>query len=148
MILWAGLILGVSFIATPAKFMAPHLSLPLALEVGKVTFHVFDKIQWGIYVILLILTFFNKNKKSWWIFISSLFVLLGVKTFGLLPALDMRVEEILSGEEIAPSPLHSLYIGVDILEIILLLTGAWWVMNDFFNWGSKSSCGPAETKRS
>jgi ABC-type transport system involved in multi-copper enzyme maturation permease subunit len=34
-ILWAGLILGVSFIATPVKFMAQHLTMPVALEIGK-----------------------------------------------------------------------------------------------------------------
>lgn len=29
--LWAGLLLGVSFLATPVKFLAPSLSLPVAL---------------------------------------------------------------------------------------------------------------------
>lgn len=33
-VLWAGLLLGVSFLATPVKFLAPSLSLPVALDVG------------------------------------------------------------------------------------------------------------------
>ena len=36
--LWAGLVLGVSFVATPVKFLAPSLSLADALAVGRVTF--------------------------------------------------------------------------------------------------------------
>ena len=32
--LWLGLLLGVAFLATPAKFLAPGL-LPVALDVGR-----------------------------------------------------------------------------------------------------------------
>ncbi len=32
--IWAGLLLGVSFIATPAKFLAPSLPMAQALDVG------------------------------------------------------------------------------------------------------------------
>jgi hypothetical protein len=42
-ILWLGLLLGVSFLATPAKFLAPSLALPVALDVGRHTFAVFNK---------------------------------------------------------------------------------------------------------
>jgi uncharacterized membrane protein len=47
LILWVGSVLGVSFIAAPTKFMASHLTMPVALEVGKVTFHVFNKVEWA-----------------------------------------------------------------------------------------------------
>lgn len=40
-LVWAGMIVGVSGLATPAKFVAPSLNLPIALEVGRVTFQVF-----------------------------------------------------------------------------------------------------------
>ena len=33
-LLWAGLAIGVAFLATPAKFLAPSLSLTVALELG------------------------------------------------------------------------------------------------------------------
>jgi hypothetical protein len=32
---WAGLLLGVSFVATPAKFLAPTLGLAQAWDVGR-----------------------------------------------------------------------------------------------------------------
>ena len=34
--LWAGLLMGVSFVATPVKFLAPSLSLAVALDVDQV----------------------------------------------------------------------------------------------------------------
>ena len=39
-LIWAGIIFGVSLLATPAKFLAPDLSLTEALQVGRVTFRV------------------------------------------------------------------------------------------------------------
>src|SRR5690606_30735313 len=44
-VLWTGLLLGVSFLATPVKFLAPSLSLPVALDVGRQTFMVFNWVE-------------------------------------------------------------------------------------------------------
>src|SRR5690606_35153067 len=41
-LLWLGLLLGVSFLATPVKFAAPTLTLAVALDVGRVTFGLFS----------------------------------------------------------------------------------------------------------
>ena len=45
---WAGLLLGVAFVATPAKFLAPSLPLAQALDVGRWTFHVLSIIEWSL----------------------------------------------------------------------------------------------------
>jgi hypothetical protein len=45
LLLWAGLSAGVAFLATPAKFMAPSLSLPVALDVGRHTFRVYNDVD-------------------------------------------------------------------------------------------------------
>jgi hypothetical protein len=36
--LWAGVLIGVSFLAAPAKFNAPGLSLPVAMQIGRQEF--------------------------------------------------------------------------------------------------------------
>jgi hypothetical protein len=54
-LLWCGLLLGVSFLATPAKFMAPSLSLVVALDVGRQTFAVMNKVEWLFVAVLLAL---------------------------------------------------------------------------------------------
>ncbi|MGH6868523.1 MAG: hypothetical protein ACREDA_06585 [Methylocella sp.] len=37
-VLWIGVLIGISFIATPIKFKARSLTLPVALDVGQTTF--------------------------------------------------------------------------------------------------------------
>src|SRR5690606_24993326 len=45
-IFWLGLLCGISFLATPVKFQVASLDLPVALEVGKVTFALLAKVEW------------------------------------------------------------------------------------------------------
>ena len=49
-----GLLIGVSFLATPVKFRAASLDLPVALDVGRVTFELFSKVELGFCAALLI----------------------------------------------------------------------------------------------
>jgi hypothetical protein len=44
-LVWAGTLFGVSFLATPVKFLAPSLTLPVALDVGRQTFGVFSLVE-------------------------------------------------------------------------------------------------------
>jgi hypothetical protein len=53
--IWAGLLLGVSFVATPAKFLAPSLPMTQALDVGRWTFHVLAWTEWGFVVATAVL---------------------------------------------------------------------------------------------
>lgn len=123
-ILWAGLVLGVSFIATPVKFMAPHLTMPVALEIGKATYHAFNKVEWAICITTVIFLFFRRENLFQWVFAGGLFVLLLVKTFYLLPALDIRADKVIANGIANPGVLHWLYISSDVLQIICALTGA------------------------
>ncbi|MGN6670289.1 MAG: DUF4149 domain-containing protein, partial [Candidatus Nucleicultricaceae bacterium] len=108
-ILWAGLLLGVSFVATPVKFMAKNLSMPVAIEVGMVTFHLFNKIEWVLCISILLLTFWTRV--SWWplVCVGIVFVLLSFETFYLIPALDVRARHIIAGGMAEPSVLHWFY---------------------------------------
>lgn len=51
-LVWAGMVLGVSFLATPAKFLAPSLTLPVAMEVGRKTFRVFGWVETAMSALL------------------------------------------------------------------------------------------------
>jgi len=50
-LVWAGMVLGVSFVATPAKFLAPSLPLPIAIDVGRHTFRTFGRIELALMVL-------------------------------------------------------------------------------------------------
>ena len=53
--IWAGLLAGVSFVATPAKFLAPSLPMTQALDVGRWTFHVLSSAEAGFVAVAAVL---------------------------------------------------------------------------------------------
>ena len=123
--LWAGGLLGVSFIAAPAKFWAPSLTLPVALDVGRHTFQFFNKLEVVALVILLILVF-RATKDSLTRGLASLIgLLLLFQTIWLLPMLDQRVFIVLQGQTPPESRLHFVYIACDVWRFLLLVSIAW-----------------------
>lgn len=125
--LWAGIVLGVSFIATPAKFLAPSLSLPQALEVGRATFYVLRWIECGFVVILismLLITFANIKMNVWFPIIAAILCLL-INYVGLQPYLDKRATLIISGQAIAQSNQHKVYVFIEMIKLIALMVAGW-----------------------
>ena len=118
--LWLGLLLGVSFLATPVKFLAPSLTLPVALDVGRHTFAVFSKVEWVLAALLLLLLLIGPH--SWLgrvaAIIAALLVL--VETVWLLPILDQRVSLIIAGQVPPVSNDHDVYIAIDVAKLIAL----------------------------
>src|SRR5690606_26651116 len=53
-LIWIGMILGISGLATPIKFQAASLTLPVALDVGQTTFAAFNKMEWLLAAVLAI----------------------------------------------------------------------------------------------
>jgi hypothetical protein len=122
---WVGLDIGVSFIATSTKFLAPSLTLPVALDVGRYTFGVFNKIELGWGVLTLILLALGA-RRGWNMFgVAVAFVMVLIEMLWLLPALDARVDMIIAGQTPPPSSLHSLYVVVELLKLVALLAVAW-----------------------
>ncbi|MEX1197855.1 MAG: DUF4149 domain-containing protein [Pseudohongiellaceae bacterium] len=118
-VLWAGLLLGVSFLATPVKFMAPSLTLPVALDVGRQTFMVFNWVEIALAVALIALL---AGAPQRWIrgVAVAVALIVALQTLWLLPLLDARVQVILEGSTPPPSQLHTLYIAADTVKLILL----------------------------
>lgn len=118
-VLWAGLLLGVSFLATPVKFLAPSLTLPVALDVGRQTFMVFNWVEIALTVLLIALVVTTPQR---WIraMAVTIALIVAMQTLWLLPVLDARVQVILDGSIPPPSALHMIYIAADILKLVLL----------------------------
>ncbi len=124
-LIWAGLILGVSFIATPVKFQAPHLTMPVALEVGKATFHLFNKIEWAVMAMASVLTAFLPYTRRKWLALVPLVTILIAQSFWLLPILDGRADAVIAGALPEPGHHHWVYIVLDVIKILLTLVAAW-----------------------
>lgn len=120
---YAGLLAGVSFLATPVKFMAPSLQLPVALDVGRHTFAALNRAEWGFALTLLACCF---GARSGWgvLGAAALLAALTADMVWLLPALDGRVGAIMRGQWPEPSALHHVYIGLDVAKLAILIAVA------------------------
>ena len=118
---WFGLLLGVSFLATPVKFRAPSLELPVALDVGRVTFALFSKVELGLCLILLLFLPVIRAGAVRALTVTSVVAIVLVEAFWLLPVLDARVGEIMAGATVPETSHHLWYIVAEIVQAVLLL---------------------------
>ncbi|OJY38711.1 MAG: hypothetical protein BGP06_08995 [Rhizobiales bacterium 65-9] len=118
--LWAGMLIGVSFIATPVKFLAPSLTLPVALDVGRQTFLLFSRIEIGCAAALLLFTLLGARRFAAIAIAALLAAAVGAEVAWLLPALDARVSAIIAGQSPPPSQLHLMYVMLEAAKLALL----------------------------
>lgn len=123
LLFWAGLAAGVGFLATPAKFLAPSLTLPAALDVGRHTFRVYNTTEIVLLVFALLVGGVATSKARWYLALAVPALALALESLWLLPALDRRVVAVLSGLPPPPDPsdLHAVYIGVEGVKLAALL---------------------------
>lgn len=121
-ILWLGTLLGVSFLATPVKFTAPSLDLPTALDVGRVTFALFAKVERVLAVLLVAAALLSGSPRIPYLLCGgALVAILAVQGLWLLPVLDWRLGLVVSGMPVPPSDHHLLYIAADLAKALVLL---------------------------
>lgn len=121
-LIWAGMLLGISFLEAPVKFTAPSLTLSVGLDVGRHVFQAFNKVEivFGTLALILLLrtelTFLNKS------LFATILIMLLLQCFWLLPALDERALIIIAGgTPVGESSLHNWYILFDTLKVIGLI---------------------------
>lgn len=119
--IWLGMLVGVSFLATPVKFLAPSLTLPVALDVGHHTFRVFNKTEWLLSVLLLGLVLTGSRNVLALVGATIAAAMVLVETVWLLPLLDSRVALIIAGQQPEPSRLHAFYIACEVAKLASLL---------------------------
>jgi Domain of unknown function (DUF4149) len=123
--LWAGVLIGVSFLAAPAKFDAPGLSLPVALEVGRREFGALNVAELALAVVTFALAAYARPERAVWLGLGLAAVIVVLQWLWLLPVLDARAELIIRGDTPAPAPWHALYIGAEVLKLLVLLVIGW-----------------------
>lgn len=130
MALWAGAIIGLSFIATPVKFQAPDLTMPVGLEVGRYTFGLFSNMELGFLVVIAIAAGFARPQRITIVLLTVVAVQLLLQRWWLLPELDARVSQILAGGTVTFSPSHSTYAVFDGVKTVLLIAAAVFTRNE------------------
>lgn len=125
---WLGMVFGVSFLATPIKFRAESLTMPVALDVGRTTFHAFGKVEWVLTAILVVISFRIRSGFGPvdWILIGVMVLIVAAQAGWLIPRLDLRVEAVIAGNPLPPSHHHMVYAASEAAKAVtLLLLGAW-----------------------
>ena len=123
--LWSGILVGASFLATTAKFQAPSLALPVALDVGRPTFEWMAYTDWGLVGLLALLAGLGpfaahqRNLVLKWLSPTALLILL--QAVWLRPALDARVQVYIDGGTPPESQLHLVFVIFEFAKVFMLL---------------------------
>lgn len=116
---WAGVAIGGSLIATPAKFQAPSLSLTTALEVGRAQFFWIGVGEWVLCAAFVVTVFLSWSTGQR-LMVAPVLIFL-VQRLALMPVLDAHTLEVIAGRSAGVGNLHILYIGVEIAKVAALL---------------------------
>lgn len=122
-LVWAGVVAGASFLATPAKFLAPGLDMPVALEVGRVTFRALGAAEAGLLALAALIAA-GRRPMDWrrlrWP--AALGALLALQYGVLLPMLGAHTDQVMDGaSDGRPGSLHWLYVLAEAAKLGLLL---------------------------
>lgn len=121
---WFGMVAGISFLEAPLKFQAPGITRELGLGIGSLVFQVMNKVELVFFAIAFISLYFTGSLRKSWGLLVILTAIVGVQTFYLLPALDIRTELILEGQQLAETHHHLTYVITEIAKLgVLFLLG-------------------------
>ncbi len=121
-LIWAGMLLGISFLEAPVKFTAPSLTLPVGLDVGRHVFQAFNKVEIVFGTLLFILIVRSKLSPIINILFAFVIFLLILESVWLLPVLDERVLIIIAGGVPEKESPHIWYVLFDAAKVISLIT--------------------------
>ncbi len=117
-LLWAGVVIGCSFVATPAKFLVPSLSLPTALEIGRVTFRSLVAAELALVVLgIVVLIRLRQRCRLFWYAVA----VLAVQWIVVMPLLNARTDAVVSGVPATGPPWHVAYIVLEVAKLVILI---------------------------
>lgn len=116
---WAGGAIAGNMIAAPAKFQAPSLTLPVALEVGRAQFFWLGVAEAVCACALLLLLCAARRRPS--LPLAAALSLFAVQRLWIMPVLDTRTLAIITGGQVAESSFHLVYVACEILKICCLI---------------------------
>ena len=121
------------------------MSLPAPLEVGRVTFALFSKIEWLAAAPLAVSLILGGHKRFRVVLTAALLAILAVQAFWLLPALDMRVEAVIAGRPQPATWHHLLYAAGECVQAILLFLVSFFALWDHVFFQTEASKRPEQT---
>ena len=117
---WAGMVLGISFLETPVKFTAPSVTLPIGLDIGRHVFGAFNRVEIGAALVACGLLLWLRPPFAMVLPLLAVGAVVLLQSVWLLPVLDARVSLILAGETPPPAPYHIVYIALELVKLLAL----------------------------
>ena len=127
-LIWLGMVLGISFLEAPVKFMAPSVTLEIGLDIGRYVFGVFNKVECVLALVIAILLIIVRRKDLSMVPIGLAWLSLALQTAWLLPVLEARTEVIIQGQTPAPSVSHTIYVVLEVIKAVSLAVYGFWIV--------------------
>lgn len=118
--LWAGMVLAISFLEAPLKFRAPGVTTVLGLGIGRLVFAALERVQLGLAALLLIAAAVLGPGAAVLAWLGAAVALLAVQVLVIRPPLRRRSDRVLAGEELPRSHAHYWYIAAEVTKLVAL----------------------------
>jgi len=120
-LLWAGMMLGISFLESWAKFKTPSLNKVVGLEVGRTVFRYFHRVQIFLLIFLIVLYILHEPTLLVSVLLGILVVVVILQIYWIFPILCQRVDDLAKGKELPHSHDHVVYGIGELIKFFALL---------------------------
>lgn len=119
---WIGLLVALSFIETPLKFLAPDITVPLALGIGRLVLTAANIAGAVLLVAITVLSLMRPRvPRNALIVLAAIWVTFIVQVAVIRPPLAARTDVVVAGGDPGESSLHILYVIADVIILALLV---------------------------
>ena len=124
-LIWCGMVLGISFLATPVKFHAPSLSLAVGVDVGRTVFDAFNLVQLGCLLLVIGIAQKSRVPPSIAVLLFILTVSQLTQSFWVFPVLYEQASQLIAGNRYAANHFHLLFGVLELGKTVTLALIAW-----------------------
>lgn len=114
-----GMLVGISFIEAPLKFQAPGITIPLGLGIGRLVFQALNWASVGLLAVLSLAHWAQRAGRPIWGVLAASWLVLATQMLVIRPPLNARTDAVLAGSDEGGSAWHYLYIGAEVLMLVL-----------------------------
>ena len=120
--LWLGMVLAISFLEAPLKFRAPGVTLQIGLGIGRLVFRALNTVEVAFALAILLALIAGSPSIGVTATLGLALVVLAVQIGAVRPQLTRRSDQVLAGLDVPRSRAHLLYVGLEVIKSLALLT--------------------------
>lgn len=120
---WLGMVLAISFMEAPLKFRAPGVTITIGLGIGRLVFRALNTAEAVLAAVIVIGLVLGGPPLAGVVALAIAIITLVVQLTLVRPRLTRRSDRILAGEQAPRSRLHHIYVALETIKVIALVTG-------------------------